>query len=83
MLIRSIRQSLISDRNNVIKCVVRLRSSAAAAAPETEIRSLEDIPSPPKVPLLGHLPMFFEKKNAYDMTTFAAGLHEKYGDIVR
>ena len=83
MLTKSIGRSLIRGRNNVIKCTVRLRSTAAAAAPETEARSLEDIPSPPKVPLLGHLPLFLEKKNAYDMTSFAAGLHEKYGDIVR
>ena len=85
MLARSIRRSLLSDSSNVTQCLVRLRSAAAAAAPETEtkVRSLEDIPSPPVLPLLGHLPLILEKKNAYDMTSFAAGLHEKYGDIVR
>ena len=85
MLARSISRRLrISDRNNVTQCAARLRS-AAAASPETEAkaRSLDDIPSPPGVPLLGHLPLILEKKNAYDMTSFAAGLHEKYGDIVR
>ena len=85
MLVRSIsRRLLISDRNNVTQCALRLRSAAAAAS-ETEVkaRSLDDIPSPPSLPLLGHLPLILDKKNADDMTSFAAGLHEKYGDIVR
>ena len=85
MLARSIRRSLLSDNINVTQCLVRLRSAAAATTTETEakVRSLDDIPSPPGLPLLGHLPLILEKKNAYDMTSFAAGLHEKYGDIVR
>ena len=83
MLARSIRRSL-SDRDSVIKCAVRSRSVAAAAQEmEDKVRGLEDIPSPPLVPVLKHLPLILNKKNAYDMTTFAAGLREKFGDIVR
>ena len=85
MMAGGIRRRLLSDSSNVTQCLVRLRSAAATAAQETEtkVRSLDDIPSPPGLPLLGHLPLILEKKNAYDMTSFAAGLHEKYGDIVR
>ena len=57
--------------------------AAAAQEMEDKVRGLEDIPSPPLVPVLKHLPLILNKKNAYDMTTFAAGLREKFGDIVR
>ena len=84
MLVRRISRRLLISDNNVTQCALRLRSAAAAASgTEVKARSLDDIPSPPSLPLLGHLPLILDKKNADDMTSFAAGLHEKYGDIVR
>ena len=43
----------------------------------------EDIPCPPGLPLLGHLPLLLRRENAENMPRFAAELRAEYGDIVR
>ena len=43
----------------------------------------DDIPSPPGLPLLGHLPLLLRRENAENMPRFAAELRAEYGDIVR
>ena len=43
----------------------------------------EDIPCPPGLPLLGHLPLLLRRESAENMPRFAAELRAEYGDIVR
>ena len=47
------------------------------------IPRFEDIPCPPGLPLLGHLPLLLRRENAENMPRFAAELRAEYGDIVR
>ena len=74
------------DKNFVTKCVrgqsCAITTSAAADLVE-DVKRYEDIPSPPALPFLGHIHMFLNKDNAYDMSTFAKGLQAKYGNVVR
>ena len=43
----------------------------------------EDIPCPPGLPLLGHLPLLLRRESAENMPRFAAELRAEHGDIVR
>ena len=74
------------DKKFVTKCVrgqsCAITTSAAADLVE-DVKRYEDIPSPPALPFLGHIHMFLNKDNAYDMSTFAKGLQAKYGNVVR
>jgi len=80
-----IRNVLIScDRNTVTKCVSRQKSALASSAEIFEdVKSFDDIPSPPGLPIFGHLHLLMKKENAENMVGFFGGLQAKYGNIVR
>ena len=80
-----IRNVLIScDRNTATKCILRQKSALASSAEMLDdVKSFEDVPSPPGLPIFGHLHLIMKKENAENMVGFFNGLQAKYGNIVR
>ena len=73
------------DTNKTQKIFTKSKAVLASSANVSEgnVRSFEEIPSPPGLPFVGHLQMFFKKENAEDLTKFVKNLQAEYGSIVR
>ena len=66
------------------KNVFRQKSALASSAEMLrDVKSFEDVPSPPGLPIFGHLHLIMKKENAENMVGFFNGLQAKYGNIVR
>ena len=79
------RSVLIScDRNTVTKCVLRQKSALASSAEMLEdVKSFDEVPSPPGLPIFGHLHLMMKKENAENLIECFNGLQAKYGNIFR
>ena len=71
--------------NLLLKSVQLRNRSAIASTSEIvdKVKRFEEIPSPPGLPLIGHITSFLKKENAMNLPKFGKKLQEKYGDIVR
>ena len=78
-------KSLFRQTTNSAKLLWNAQSTVAAnqAASSQEILPFESIPSPPSLPLLGHIPLMARKSVQNNMDHFMDDLHAKYGDLVR
>ena len=82
MLSRSLKHLA---KSSTIKCLSKNKSAMAASAEvfEDNVKSFNEIPSPPESWFFGHAPLFMKKENAEHLDQWAAGLQQQYGYMVR
>ena len=73
------------DKNKAQKIFAKSKSAVASFTnvKEENLKSIEEIPSPPGLPFIGNMQMFLKKENAEDLTKFVKNLQAEYGNIVR
>ena len=80
-------QKLITfvDKNKAQKIFTKSKSALASFADvkEENLKSIDEMPTPPGLPLIGNLQMFLNKENAEDLTKFVKKLQADYGNIIR
>ena len=61
----------------------RCQSTVAIDLPQSHAKSMEEMPSPPVWPLLGHLPLMMKKESMHHMDKLFERLREEHGDIFK